>query len=45
MSTIKVEILVALLVPHATPFALDNIDVEERVYIIEFHFPLLLEIL
>jgi hypothetical protein len=41
MSAIEVEILVALVVPHLAALALDDIDIEERIYIVQIHCKLL----
>ena len=37
MSAIEVEILVALVVPHLAALALDDIHIEERIYIVQIH--------
>ena len=33
MTTIQVEVFLTLVVPDFTTFALDNVDIEERIYI------------
>ena len=33
MSAIKVQILLTLVVPHLAAFALDDVHVEERIYV------------
>jgi hypothetical protein len=33
MSAIEVQVLLALLIPHLTAFALDDVHVEERIYV------------
>jgi hypothetical protein len=41
MPAIEVEILVALVVPHLAALTLDDIDIEERIYIVQIHCKLL----
>jgi hypothetical protein len=38
VSAIEVQILLALVVPHLAAFALDDVHVEERIYVKQFHF-------
>ena len=33
MTTIEVQVFLALIIPHPTALALDDVDVEERIYI------------
>jgi hypothetical protein len=33
MSAIEVQILLALLIPHLTALALDDVNIEERIYV------------
>ena len=37
MTTVEVEILLPLVVPHMTPFTLDDVDGLQRIYVKQFH--------
>jgi hypothetical protein len=34
MTTIKVEVFIALFIPYVATFSLDNVDIEQGIYIV-----------